>query len=169
MAKYNDSVLKQLKDLMNEHGPTALRGHWGIGDPVLVPQNQLPAAFLQYDNVYIDDSSNATLEFKQNIVITVSINQKRGNSVFADDVASHSDLVELVLARDSAMNVLDSCILGVLRKYQDANTGKSWIDPGTETAIEFGQGREARGPGIMTAEAIIRFQFNSEQLNPEYY
>ncbi len=154
---------------MDEHGPENLKGKWGVGDPIVVEVQALPKAFISYDNVMISDASSSDLRFNNNIVISVVVDMKREFSAPTKRVESHEQVIEMIAGRDDNMNIREDSIVGCLRKYQDLENGKLWIEIGTETEIDYGLGIEKRGPGIMTAEGLIRFQVTLDQIKPEYY
>lgn len=168
MPRYKDPVLQKIIDLMEAHGPAELKGRWGIGESMNLSAGSLPQAFVSYDTVQITDASSGTIEFSNNVVITVVVDMKGEFQSPVSNVESHNQVIELIARRDEDLKIRTDSIVGCLREHQDV-TPNLWIDDGMPTMIDYGIGIEKRGPGIVTAEASVHFVVTNEQRKPEFY
>ncbi len=169
--RYQDPILRKIKKLMDEQGPKDLRGRWAIGDSMNLPAGALPRGFISYDTELVRDIANTELRDNCSIVITVAVDMKRELQVPTDRSESHEQVVGYLAGKDpDTFQFKRDSIIGVLRGNQDLDIGHNlWIEVGTETEVDYGVGVEKRGPGIVTAEGLIRFQLTHDQLNPEFY
>ncbi len=167
MARYEDPILIKIIKVLNEHGPVQLKNKYGLGDPIVVNQSQLPMAFISYDTLTVGDYTNAELESRLNVVINVVYDIKRDFMQGLSNVEGHMSLVELLSGRNSDYSLRVNSIMGALRAHQDLDN-KLWIDVGTLSEVDYGVGLEKRGSGIYTAEGVLRFTVINQQLKPEY-
>lgn len=165
---YHDPILRKILDLMNTDGPKALRGRWSIGDSLAIPKNILPHGFIAYDSENVFDIAGGTLRDNANVVISVAVDMTRELQVPTDRSDAHEQVVEFMAKKDPNTFLFDTnSIIGALRSHQELDSEHNiWIEVGTETSIEYGVGLEKRGPGIVTAEAVLRFQVSHDQLIP---
>lgn len=162
--KYEDPILRRVKELLNTHGPKELRGRWSIGDSLNLPANSLPHGFITYDAVEINNDSNMVMQGKNSIVVSVAVDMKREFNSPTDRADSHEQVVAFIAARDDDLSFADDSIIGCLLKYQDLDmTRNLWINTdGAIAEVDYGVGLEKRGPGIMTAEGLVRFQITHD-------
>lgn len=165
MKKYEDPILRKIKEVLDEKGPAELKGRWSIGDSLNIPANSLPRGFIAYDSTSIDNTSNSTIRSLCSVVISVAVDMKKEFINSTDRADSHEQVVELIAARNDDFTFTDDCIAGCLMKHQDLDVNQNlWINAdGGITEIDFGIGVEKRGPGIMTAEGLVRIQVAHDQ------
>ncbi len=166
MAKYEDPVLVALRNMLNEHGPKDLKNRYGLGDPLVVNQSQLPMAFISFDTQDIGDVTNAEIQSDMNVVINVVYDLKRDFGQGVSNVESHMSIVDFITGRNPDYSLKVDSILGALMAHQDLDE-KLWINIDSLSEVDYGVGLEKRGPGIYTAEGIVRFTVKNHQLRPD--
>ena len=168
MAKeiYRDPLMAKLVQILNAEGPAQLKNKYYYGDPIVVPERMLPACFINFDWQRIHDADNAHLESIISVVFNVVWDTKRDMNQQLDNIEGHMSVVRMIAGRGDDYALLPDSIIGVLRKHQDLDTNL-WIDVGTDTEADWGVGIGKRGPGIYTAEGILRTQLRHHQLKPE--
>lgn len=169
MGRYSDPILQKIVKLMNEHGPRELEKRWGVGDPIVVSAGSLPRAFIQYDNAVFSDASNAETNTDSAIVINVVVDMKKEFGSPKNKVESHEQVVDMIQRRGDDVKISAESIVGCLLKYQDDLGDKCWVNIGNPIETDYGIGIEKRGPGIMTAEGLVRFTVTHQQISPFYY
>lgn len=167
MARYEDPVLVKVREILNTHGPRELKNKYGLGDPIVVNESQLPMAFISFDTQTVRVYTNAEIESKMNVVINVVYNIKRDFGQQLSNIEGHMSLVNLLSGRDSDYSLKVDSIMGALRAHEELDS-KLWIDVGTLSEVDYGVGLEKRGPGIYTAEGVLRFTVMNQQLTPGY-
>lgn len=166
MARYQDPVLAKIRDVLNAFGPQTLKNRYGFGDPLVVNQSELPMAFISYDTQEIGDFTSAELQSAMHIVINVVYDLKRDFGQGLSNVESHMSIVDFLSGRNPDYSLKTDSIIGALRAHQDLDT-KLWIDVGTLSEVDYGVGLEKRGPGIYTAEGVLRFTVINHQIRPD--
>jgi hypothetical protein len=166
MAKYEDPVLVAIRDMLNEHGPKELKNHYGLGDPLVVNQSELPMAFISFDVQDIGDVTNAEIQSDMRIVINVVYDLKRDFGQGMSNVESHMSVVNFLTGRNPDFTLKTDSILGALMAHEDL-AEKLWINLDTVSEVDYGVGLEKRGPGIYTAEGVVRFTVKNHQLRPD--
>lgn len=169
MPRYEDSILWKIIKLMDEHGPKELRGRWGVGDPIVVSAGALPRAFISYDTVTFSDASNTETNADSSIVINVVVDMKREFSASVNRVESHEQVIDMIQRRRDDLLLDTESIVGCLLKHQDDLGDNCWVNVGNPIETDFGVGIEKRGPGIVTAEGMVRFVVTHLQPTPQYY
>lgn len=156
----------KLVNLLNAEGPSELKNRYYYGDPIVVPERVLPACFINFDRQNVATADNAHLETKISLVFNIVWDMKRDMNQQLDNIESHMSLVRIIAGRDDNYNFLPDSIISVLRKHQDLDTNL-WIDVDQATEVDWGVGIAKRGPGIYTAEGVLRTQITHHQLKPE--
>ncbi len=169
-AKYEDPILRKLKDLLDEYGPKELRGRWSIGDSLNLSAGSLPRGFISYDAVEIDNTSNATIREMSAVVISVAVDMKKEFNSSVDRSDSHEQVIALIAARNEDLSFKNESVVGCLMKHQDLDSSQNlWINTdGATTEVDYGVGIEKRGPGIVTAEGLVRIMITHDQLTPSF-
>lgn len=165
---YKDPLLHAIADLMNKYGPEKLKGRWSVGDSLAIPKGLLPHAFISYDSKAYFDVAAGEIRENSNIVISVAVDMTRELKVPTDRSDAHEMVVDFLTGLDAeTLKLRSDCIVGVLRAHQDLDKPNNiYIEVGSETSVEYGIGLEKRGPGIVTAEGILRFQVTHDQMKP---
>lgn len=170
---YRDPILVKLRDILNKDGPKMLKDSYYFGDPLVVNVSKLPACFISFDRQQITNADNAHLESNMSIVFNVVYDHKRDINQAFDNIESHMSVVDIIEGRAPANDpsnpyaIRKDTILGALRLHEDLGNNL-WIDVGTASMAEYGIGIGKRGPGIYTAEGIVRIQVKHHQIKPEY-
>ena len=167
MGIYRDPILVKIRDTLNQFGPKQLKDRYYFGDPIVVNQSLLPVCFISYDKQTITDVTMSELESRLPVVLNVVYDMKRDMMQALDNIEGHMSLVDIIVGRNSDYSLKKDSILGALRAHQDLDTNL-WIDVGSSSEADFGVGPEKRGPGIYTAEGVLRIQVLNHSLNPEY-
>lgn len=167
MSVYRDPVLLKLRDVLNQYGPKQLKNRYYFGDPLIVNASELPACFMSIDSQTVDNVTNAELETRIFVVLNVVYDHRRDLMQALDNIESHMSIVDLIGGRNEDYSLKADSILGCLRAHEDLDT-KLWIDVGSLSTADYGVGVEKRGPGIYTAEGIIRVQIINHSIKPEY-
>lgn len=168
MAKeiYRDPLMEKLKKILNSEGPAQLKNKYYYGDPIVVPERMLPACFINFDRQNVKTADNAHLESRINVVFNVVWDTKRDLNQQLDNIEGHMSVVRMIAGRGDDYAFLPDTIISVLRKHQDLDTNL-WIDVDSDTEADWGVGIGKRGPGIYTAEGILRTQLIHQQIKPE--
>ena len=152
---YEDPILAKVRDLLNKYGPDELKGRYYIGDTFIVNKSNLPLGFISYERHDVVDSSSHFIETTSNILITIAVDLTKDFTLTNKRSGSQLNLVKMMCGRDKDYKLLEDTILGVLRRFQDENTGALLIDLGNPTQIEYRIGE--RGENVFTNEVTLRF------------
>lgn len=165
---YEDPILRRVKELLDKNGPKELRGRWSIGESLNLPANSLPRGFISYDTTNVDNASNATIREMSSVIVSVAVDMKKEFNTTNDRSDSHEQVIGLIAARREDLSLTDDCVLGCLMKHQDLDVEQNlWINTdGATMEVDFGIGVEKRGPGIVTAEGLVRFQITHDGIMP---
>lgn len=167
MAKRKDPILERVKEIMNEHGPTELKGRYGVGDPGIVNKSQLarPMAFISYQEQALDMSASHEMESTLPISIDIVYDMTKDFGQGMDAV-SHQAVTELACGRDDDFSIREDTVAGVLMYNQDlskpTDVMQLYLDPETPIQVEFDY--QTRDKGLVTAEAIVNFNLKTNQI-----
>ena len=167
MSLYRDPILTKLRDVLNESGPKELKNRYYFGDPIMVNVSELPACFISIDQQTIENITNAELETRVYVVLNVVYDHKRDLMQALDNIEGHMSIVNLIGGRNDDYSIRKDSILGCLRAHEDLDA-KLWIDVGSLSTADYGVGIEKRGPGIYTAEGVLKIQIVNHSVKPEY-
>lgn len=172
MGIYRDPILVKIRDILNQDGPKKLKDRYYFGDPIAVNVSNLPACFISFDRQQISNADNSHLESNMSVVFNVVYDHKRDLMQAFDNIESHMSVVDIIEGRHDEKDpnpyaIRKDTILGALRLHEDLGNNL-WIDVGTTSDAEYGVGVGKRGPGIYTAEGIVRIQVKQHQLKPEF-
>lgn len=169
---YRDPILVKLRDILNTDGPKVLKDRYYFGDPIVVNVSKLPACFISFDRQEVSNADNSHLESRMSIVFNVVYDHKRDINQALDNIESHMSVVDIIEGRYDEKNanpfaIRKDTLIGALRLHEDLGNNL-WIDVGTASGAEYGLGIGKRGPGIYTAEGIVRIEVKHHQIKPEF-
>lgn len=164
--RYEDPILHELKSLLDRKGPKELRGRWSVGDSINVPVSSLPRGFISYDGMVVKDDTDFTVVIENRVIISVAVDMKKEVIKPVERAGSHEQIIEIMAGRDpETCKYLEDSIAGCLIKNEDLDLRRGLhINVGNEEMeMDFGMGIEKRGPGVMTAEGVLKFTVRHEQ------
>ena len=165
---YNDPILKKIVEILNLYGPVKFKNRWTTGDALSIPKEALPRGFVAYSSENISDIAAGTLRDNAEIVISVAVDATKEFSSPTTRADSHEQVVEAIAGKNSDYSFKSDSVVGCLRAHQDLDVEQNlYIEVGSETTIEYGLGLEKRGPGVVTAEGVLRFRITHDQNKPQ--
>lgn len=163
---YQEPILQKLIDTLNAEGPAKLKNRYYIGDPLLVPESQLPICFISKDTTTINNDTNADDRHAVAVVINVVCKFTDKLNQRAMVQAGVDTLYELCEAREADYSLRAGSIAYTLRKYQTLDSSNQlYIAADSDLVVDYNISPPERR-GMFTSEAIIRATLVTNQINP---
>lgn len=167
MNNYKDAILERVKEVLNTHGSTELKGRYGIGDPGVVNKSQLskPMAFISYEEQSLDMDASHEMESTLPVVIDIVCDMTRdfGQGL---DAKGHQRVISLACGRNDDFSIREDSVSGVFMHHQDLTKNgdpmQLFVDPATPIQVELDY--QTRDKGLVTAEAIVHLTLKTNQL-----
>jgi hypothetical protein len=156
MSAYRDPVIQKVIDLLEQHGPSKLKGRYINGDVLLPNKSELPLCYVAKDSTTISPATNMEDEHLIALVATVILDFTQDLDGAYDLVAGTPEIYEFCEGRSDDYQLLEETLLYQLRKSQQLDE-KLWIGVGTPVEVSYGIGVDRRGPGSFSVEAVVRF------------
>lgn len=164
MTLYRDSIIQAIIDALNESGPDELRTNYYHGDPVIMPQAQLPLCFVTKLSTQVRTHTTAEDSYESqialNVVSSTTNDLSQGGDVLQAGTVTLYDLVE---GREEDDDSKTSSIINVLRSKQVLNANKTYIQIGDSIDIEYVISPNSRR-GLWSVEAIVRMVVTHNQV-----
>ena len=163
---YEDPTLKALKDKLNAEGPAALKNRYYIGDPLVVPESQLPICFITRDTTTISTETNFDDRHAMSVVLNVVTKFSRELNQSAFMQAGISGLYQMCEERNADHTLKEGSIAYALRKNETLDQANNvYIDMGSELTIDYNLSPPSRR-GYLSSEAVIRTRLVVDQTTP---
>lgn len=165
---YQDPVIEKYIALLK----TKLTGKIKMfyqGDPLKIPQSNLPCIVISRNQTRIAQETNAEDGHEMGLIITV-VTDTRADLSTNEDVSKIAPgiatLYELVEGRDpSTFALRDDSVLGILRKNQLVDSANNLrTDLRSVTRVDYGETIRQKSPDIYAIEARIEIVVNFIQL-----
>lgn len=165
---YKDPVIQKLIDVLEELGPSELKGKYHHGDVMVPAKSDLPMVTIARDRTRISQASDLEDDNIMPLVINVLYDYTQDLTNDFDVQAGVTSLYRLVEERDPAnYRLLPNTIAWVLRqKQQLGNKLYLAVGPNENLDIDYGIGVERRGPGIFSVESVIRISARAHTARP---
>lgn len=164
---YNDPILKKIIEILNLYGPKKLKNRWTTGDVLSIPKGAFPRGFVAYSSENISDIAAGMLRDNAEIVLSVVVDATAEFNSPTTRADSHEQVIGAIAGKNADYSFKADSVVGCLRAHQDLDVPQNlFIEVGSETVIEYGLGLEKRGPGVVTAEGVMRFRITHDQPKP---
>jgi hypothetical protein len=150
-SDFKDTIADTMIDLLKTNLGSAGFKQYYYGDPIAIPQSQLPAVVVEFESSDITVSTTAQDDVDDVLVIKLVFNKKSDFNKTASEIAGHRRLRELMQGVDSTTGkIAANTVIGILR----ANFTLSNTIVDQSIGIEYGI--MPRPEDVITEEAHAR-------------
>jgi hypothetical protein len=159
MSTYQDPVIQKYVDLIQAH-TGAIKAFYH-GEPIRIPQSNLPCAIISKRETRVGPLSNAQDEHGISMSIIVITDVRKDLSTeenIAETVPGVSALYEIIEGRNNDFTLKEDSILGILRGNMIVDAANNLrTDLGTQTRVDYGTTLRDRPQEEWSIEARVDF------------
>lgn len=162
---YRDPIIKKYRDLIEDNQSTIK--HFYYGDPIRIPQSNLPALVLSKTETRVSNFTN--VEDEHGVLIQLTLVTSIKDDINAEDdeiIAGTNTLYDILEGReDDTYKLKEDSILHILRNNATLDAGNNLrTDLDTITRIDYGMTVGKRAPEAWSIEGELEFVAHFTQL-----
>lgn len=165
MELYSDPIIKKYIELFKAAFGEGVIKRYFQGDPIMIPESNLPAMAIAKDETRVGPLSNSEDEYNIAMTITVVTSiraELNDDKTLQPGIAQLYDIIE---GRNADYTLKSNSVLNILRTNINVDTANNLrTDLGSITRVNYGLTVGKRAPEAWAVEATIEFMAHFSQI-----